>query len=546
MRKLTQFSESSTSKFSRAILRALDCGVANDLIEAMDAGRFDVLAEASVTPSWSYDPEAFRKEYLAVNLLRKYDGLPLNVDRRAVALSSFLETEEGCRLVNYYQGRNPFVPDAYRSLDESFEAIIHVAKEKIRNVLGTFNWNHAAASFGFSGGATTQHRRASGAPFYKYSVKPETTRNNALLAICAVWQTPLWRRHMEELYGSDPFTWFTIVEGSKLTTVPKSSTTDRTICIEPDMNMYVQRGIGAVIRQRLRRVGIDLNDQTRNQQLARIGSRTGSLATIDLRSASDSVSLSIVETLLPPDWFKAICLCRSEVCTLPNGVKHRLEKVSSMGNGYTFELESLIFWALTSAVVAVTHCEDRRIGIYGDDIIVHHSCADRLIGVLEYAGFQTNSQKSFVSGPFRESCGKHYFLGTDVSPFYIKTGLDKLNRKFWLYNSVSDWDPSLEGVLRYIRTSIPYRNRYYVPRSAGPEAGMIAPFDVARPKWDRSKAVFTFKALKAHRKKHRPNGAPALLQWFQAAGPTAQENFLELEKGDTVYSHKTCSVPWWD
>lgn len=138
--------------------------------------------------------------------------------------------------------------------------------------------------------------------------------------------------------------------GNKVTTVPKNSKTDRVIAIEPLMNMYVQKGIGGAIRHSLRSVGINLNDQTSNQRLAREGSLQGKLATVDLSSASDSVSLLLVEELLPPDWVAAIKLCRSPCGVLPDGSVINYQKVSSMGNGFTFELESLIFWAACSSV----------------------------------------------------------------------------------------------------------------------------------------------------------------------------------------------------
>ena len=150
-----------------------------------------------------------------------------------------------------------------------------------------------------------------------------------------------------------------------------------------------------MIRKWLRRVRIDLDDQSRNRELAKEGSMTNQLATIDLSSASDSVSLRLVDDLLPPRWADFIGQTRSEEILLPDGTWHRLAKVSSMGNGFTFELESLIFWALSAACVDLLEVEDRRVGIYGDDIIVHTSVAPHLVSILGYYGFQTNKTKTF-------------------------------------------------------------------------------------------------------------------------------------------------------
>jgi hypothetical protein len=116
------------------------------------------------------------------------------------------------------------------------------------------------------------------------------------------------------------------------------------------------------------------------------------------------------------------------------------QKFSSMGNGFTFELESLIFWALSKSV-------SDFVSVYGDDIIVDSTCRDRFVDLFRFCGFTTNESKSFWSGPFRESCGKHYFQGTDVTPIYQKDSdenienlLASLNRlRRWYYRRYGVW-----------------------------------------------------------------------------------------------------------
>jgi hypothetical protein len=162
-----------------------------------------------------------------------------------------------------------------------------------------------------------------------------------------------------------------LVKGNSIITVPKNYKTDRTIAKEPCMNIYIQKGIGRCIRKRLKRVGIDLDDQKRNQEGARIGSLDGSLATIDLSMASDTVALELVSFLLPNDWWWALEQCRSPVGVLPSGELVAYQKISSMGNGFTFELESLLFWAICQQVACSNINEtDCRILVYGDDIVV--------------------------------------------------------------------------------------------------------------------------------------------------------------------------------
>jgi len=214
------------------------------------------------------------------------------------------------------------------------------------------------------------------------------------------------------------------VTSGRLGFVPKTSKESRTILVEPILNGFYQKGLGTAMRQRLQRGGLDLSNQDTNRRLAWVGSMDGSLATLDLSSASDTVSSGLVWNLLPYDWALALSYGRSEVAqvkTRHGTVDLRLHKFSSMGNAYTFELESLIFYALT-----VSTCEHlgietlNRVSVYGDDIIVPVEAYVQLCDVLTYCGFVVNPAKSFAAGPFRESCGADLLGGFDIRPFYQK------------------------------------------------------------------------------------------------------------------------------
>jgi hypothetical protein len=257
------------------------------------------------------------------------------------------------------------------------------------------------------------------------------------------------------------------VDGNSLFTVDKSSEIDRCAAKEPTLNMLMQRALGNAIRRSLRKVGVDLNDQTRNQRLARTGSISGSLATIDLSSASDSMSVECVRLLLPPEWFAILDDCRSK-WTYVRDEWHDNEMFSSMGNGFTFELESLIFVALTRALAWVTGSKG-SISVFGDDIICPSDLAHGLGQVLGYFGFSLNSEKSFwgdhyrKDDGFRESCGKHYHRGEDVSPFYVKEIPLDAKRYIHLGNKLRQWlaiesdvlDPRFYALWCKIRNAVP-------------------------------------------------------------------------------------------
>jgi len=127
--------------------------------------------------------------------------------------------------------------------------------------------------------------------------------------------------------------------------------------------------------------------------------------------------------VLPPLWFDQLDDLRSKF-TQVDGRWVRLEKFSSMGNGFTFELETLIFAALTCAAVR----ENGGLGqlgkdvfVFGDDIIAPDSQFRNVESVLKYFGFALNEEKSFYGAvPFRESCGGDYFAGQPVRGYYLK------------------------------------------------------------------------------------------------------------------------------
>lgn len=230
-----------------------------------------------------------------------------------------------------------------------------------------------------------------------------------------------------------------LVDYNKLDYVEKNAKTHRTTAAEPVGNSYVQKGAGNDIAARLRRRRpfLNIRDQTRNQDLARLGSCASThlpytVATLDMKSASQSLASRMVQAVLArcPDWFDFLNRIRSPSwrCRRFNPQGSKYELFVSMGNGFCFPLQTLIFSAAVEAVyeecgIQVVNSVDRQggsvYGVYGDDIIVDQSCALLLIEWLRYLGVRTNTDKSFVYGPFRESCGADFFNGINVRPYVL-------------------------------------------------------------------------------------------------------------------------------
>lgn len=203
------------------------------------------------------------------------------------------------------------------------------------------------------------------------------------------------------------------VNCNRVTVVPKSWKTHRAIAAEPEGNLLFQLAIDSYLKDRLRSRGIDLSSQERNQELALRGSLYNDLATVDLSKASDTVALELIPFLLPEDWAEFLFSLRSPYYKGDFG-PGKYEKFSSMGNGFTFPIETTIFWAACRAV------RSKVVSVYGDDIIIDSDKYEPLVELLSLLGFLVNKEKTFHKGPFRESCGADYFLGENVRPFFVR------------------------------------------------------------------------------------------------------------------------------
>ena len=455
--------------------------------------------------------EDFKWSYLHSNLLSKLpQDLYSSEYRSKAAINKMLETEAKCRSLN-----QSGLPRGFGYSVERLNTVVFTAQRIIAELLGPLDMS-MFDNARFSGGASTSRRRIHGDPYFKYKCmrgKPvHVTRSAYKYAKAIIDCTPRWHVSADDLM---------IVPGNRVTTVPKKTEIDRTIALEPDMNMLLQKAVGDYLRDRLRKQSVNLNSQELNQTLAKLGSITGNLATIDLSSASDSISVEIVKQLLPHDWFTLLSDLRSERGTLPDGSTIVWEKFSSMGNGFTFELETLLFYAITKSVITV-ECKatgdrglrrfvsNKSLMVYGDDIICHHSFATSVISVLSDFGFETNDDKTFTTGPFRESCGKHYYNGYDVTPFYVRKPIDHPHRVVWLLNKIRSWSYDEHTTVCDSATWPLWRRilKESCPQALRGGKDIDSSGAVCMPGKRRSKLV-------ALNRKIPINEYPALLRWFQ-------------------------------
>ena len=219
---------------------------------------------------------------------------------------------------------------------------------------------------------------------------------------------------------------------SRVISVPKTLKTPRIIAIEPTCMQYAQQAVAEPLVRLLEADPVSRNlvgftDQVPNQKMARRGSLDGSLATLDLSEASDRVSNLLVEIMLQgyTHLRDAVQSCRSLLADVPVHGTIPLNKFASMGSALCFPIEAMVF--ATVALVGIEKSQERLLSssdleslkdsvrVYGDDIIVPVDYAESVVAALELYGFKVNDHKSFWTGMFRESCGKEYFMGHDVS-----------------------------------------------------------------------------------------------------------------------------------
>jgi len=218
----------------------------------------------------------------------------------------------------------------------------------------------------------------------------------------------------------------------RVITVPKTQKTPRIIAIEPTCMQYVQQAVNEAIVQFVDKSNlvdmIGTGDQTPNQRLAQTGSRNGSLATLDLSEASDRVSNQLVNIMLEqhPLLQGAVDSCRSRRADVPGHGVIPLAKFASMGSALCFPIEAMVF--LTLCFIGIerelnTRFTSKRdlfrftgeVRVYGDDLIVPTDTVHSVVHTLETFGARVGAAKSFWIGKFRESCGKEYYDGYDVS-----------------------------------------------------------------------------------------------------------------------------------
>lgn len=381
----------------------------------------------------------FAHDFQATELLRKCSDLEIpGVDKEGNARNSWEAAErKNCltniRLLPWLSG----YPSELEPLQAAriWKFIQHCRKD-IRRVLGRVP--DFLPMFRYGPGTTVGFEELGRPPTAADKLSMEKiTITHAIKSIfehgmpCA-WEAS-WREKSAE---------YEYVRAERFSIVRKNARTDRTIGIQPLGNLSVQLAIGSYWKQRLLYsvACLDLkHGQNLHASKARAASLSNEDATIDHKDASNSTTKVLVKLFFPEEWYDLLNDSRVAFSEGSDGRIRRLEMFSAMGNGFTFELETLVFWAIARA------CGVERPLVYGDDVIVPTEFAADYIAAARYFGYDVNTRKTFTSGPFRESCGGNYFDGWELTPYRLTELPNEPSGWIGANNGLWRASPSLAG-----------------------------------------------------------------------------------------------------
>lgn len=311
--------------------------------------------------------------------------------------------------------------------------------------------------------------------------------------------------------------------GARLSFVPKKFDKLRTMMPGSTLGQFFQLGTGDVIAERLRNMAnIDLTNQADcHRLLAKFASRHPDvLDTIDWSEASDRLWISLCDAVLPRDWLEWLKTIRDEVAVY-KGKTLTLPMIGTMGNGFTFPLQTLLFWSILSGIARTDGHDELVISSYGDDGIIPHGMFPSVERFASLVGWKINADKSFTSGCFRESCGMDAIHGEGVRPCQparpdVVSGLVSVQAFVHVvYNGLLESiqgrcaTPNLDRWVEQVHSELSLGKIHVVPPFYGDNAGI----KVKNPLLpDRDPCLYRVPLLRSHRLPEVP-GINKHLDW---------------------------------
>lgn len=431
-----------------ATVNAVFTALTHDLGRPFNAGGRNV---RSIVRQWcpllqeatiDMDVDTFRGAYLSAHFFDRYFYAPekkLHGSLEDQALEKFQKNLGRGLIMNDWKLR--FLPFG------RLNSVIQSASLEVARILGDFDTEKFFSYCTHGPNATVGVKKLDSYLDVKVKTLDGTLSAHAMLREYLEWNTTL-SSYYANLPEADKPKWI-VVGGSRLSFVPKKFDSLRTMLVEPTVNQFFQQGLGKYMQAMLIHGNIELETQSDcHGLLARIISAQDlPICTVDWSQASDRIWLKLCQLMLPSDWFAVLEDIRSPVCTY-KGQEYTLTMAGSMGCGFTFPLQTLLFLTLLRALAR--ECEKEQfVTVFGDDCICDSDLFPEIEWLARELDWQVNEDKSFVRGEFRESCGVDAFRGVDCRPFFIERPDDVTTKAaiaawaYGVYNGIKGKIPSL-------------------------------------------------------------------------------------------------------
>lgn len=392
--------------------------------------KWEALARLEVIPYDYTEADAYLLDASLAALFQKNVDLPTGVDRKLAAKTKWFESEAICYQTNrrFSNYRTGYYPDVSWRL----VAFCDRVQNRIASILGRLPLDIQGR---FGPGSVFEAAEKLGSSVRSLTAVDKTSCISGTRGAHELLSVPGLQDRITcpEKFGQERVVH--TVRGSRWTSVPKNALLERSIALEPGLNVYLQLGVEVPLWDRLGALGIRKADaQSWHRYLAKHALTLG-LATLDESMASDLWAAEAVRFLLAkaPLWLSLLESLRCSKMQVEGKWVH-LEKFSSMGNGFTFPLQTILFYAITREVCG----EDALVAVFGDDIICPRECAVDVMAALKWFGHKPNLKKSYHEGLFRESCGEDFFAGQPVRPHFVE---------HWPTEPL-DWYSLSNGILR--------------------------------------------------------------------------------------------------
>lgn len=393
---------------------------------------------------WRYQMESLLKRYRFDNDAYTDSELELESSKKFVATQ--------VRLAELWKGNIP-----YRSL-----LVIKKARSIVKAILGRYDSAEHLLHCQFG-------KRASvGVPYSKsyLDLKCGSPLTGSSEHITWFEQTALKNDRLLEgaLSSCTPMAYprYKLCSNLTLSLVPKSWKAMRSIMPNTIIGGYYTAGLGKLLELKLRSAGLDIRRlQDKHRDLVLRYSKTRSHVTADLSSASDSFTSQLVNMLVPREWYRALNLGRIKEITLPSNKTVTSVTFCTMGIGFTFPLQTLLFYSLLKSIQGLLS-KAGKVSVFGDDLIYPRDMHTYVLQCFTDLGFILNEDKTFVYQSFRESCGEDAYCGFSVRPFSPKGKREALKRSEYhmlLYKTINGlqrrWDESeLPITMRWLYSEV--------------------------------------------------------------------------------------------